>query len=107
MGAVRKVLETGLVDAQDVAQVAGTTARSVLRWQSAESEPRRDAEDRMLELAAVLDLAATVMPRASARLWLRTPVPDLDWRKPLDVIAAGKFREVIDSLDALAEGVMA
>lgn len=107
MGAARRVLETGLVDAVDVAHVAGTTPRSVLRWQSAETEPRRDAEDRLLQLSAVLELAASVMPAESARLWLRTPVPDLQWQRPLDVIAEGRFRDVVDSLDALAEGVVA
>lgn len=107
LGAAQRVLHTGIVDATDVAAVAGTTPRSVLRWQAATAEPRRDAEARMLELAAVLDLAGRIMPRDSARLWMRSPVPDLDWQRPLELIAAGRFREVIDSLDALAEGVVA
>lgn len=107
MNAVAHVLSSGLVDVSDVARVVGATPRSVSRWQADEVIPRREAEERILELGAVLDMACRIMPESSARLWLRSPISDLDWQKPLDVIHAGGFKLVIDSLEALAEGVMA
>jgi len=30
-----------------------------------------------------------------ARLWLRSPNPELDWKKPLELIADGEYRRVI------------
>jgi uncharacterized protein (DUF2384 family) len=107
MNVVQDILQTDLVDSVDIAHVLDTTARSVTRWQQGEVSPRRDAVDRLLELKAVLDLASEVMPSGSAKLWLRSPVPALDYERPLHLVGHGQFRKVIASLNALAEGVTA
>jgi len=103
---VQRVLGAGLVDTVDVARVLETTQRSVQRWQAQDTAPRKDAEDRLLELASVLDLAKRTMPAEGARLWLRTPIEALGWYKPLDAVKDGRYREVIDALLALSEGVI-
>lgn len=99
--------EGDVVDTADLARVTETNPRSVARWRSQETTPRRDAEERLLELRAVVELARSVMSDDAARLWLRSPDRDLDYEKPLDLIAAGQYRRVIDLLLALAEGVTA
>ena len=70
-----------------------------------ESTPRREAEERLLELRAVVDLARTVMRDDAARFWMRSPNPDLGYEKPLDLVALGQYQRVVDLLLALAEGV--
>jgi len=104
--ALQRVLVSGLVDTADVARVLSTTQRSVQRWSARDANPRKGSEERLLELAVVLELAAQALPEEGARLWLRTPIADLGWRKPLDVISEGNFREVIDALEALSQGVI-
>ncbi len=96
-----------VVDTADVARVSDTSPRSVARWKSDSAMPRRDAEERLLELRAVVDLARRVMRDGAARFWLRSPNPDLGYEKPLDLIAAGQYQRVVDLLLALAEGVTA
>lgn len=106
--AVLDELLTGeVVDTADVARALGTAPRSVTRWTTAQTSPRRDSEERLLELKAVVDLLRTVMREDAARLWLRSPNADLEWRKPLDVIAEGDYRSVIGVILAIAEGVTA
>ena len=107
MSVVAEVLDGGLVGPADLARILHTTPRSISRWQAAEVSPRRGSEERMLELKAVLDLAERCFPPLVARRWLRAPVPDLDYEKPLDLIADGQWRRVIDTLLAFAEGVTA
>ncbi|HZA40871.1 MAG TPA: antitoxin Xre/MbcA/ParS toxin-binding domain-containing protein [Actinomycetota bacterium] len=102
-----RLLEGDVVDAADVARVLGTRPRSVTRWHSSRSVPRRDSEERLLELKAVVDLLRGVLREQPARLWLRSPNPDLGYEKPLDVVARGEYQRVIDSIMALAEGVTA
>jgi putative toxin-antitoxin system antitoxin component (TIGR02293 family) len=102
-----RLLEADVVDGADVARVLGTSPRSVTRWQAARTVPRRASEERLLELKAVVDLLRGVLREEPARLWLRSPNPDLGYEKPLDVIARGEYRRVIDSIMALAEGVTA
>lgn len=106
-GVLEELLSGEVVDTTDVARALGTAPRSVTRWSTAKSTPRRDSEERLLELKAVVDLLRTVMREEPARLWLRSPNPDLGWRKPLDVIAEGDYRSVIGVILAIAEGVTA
>lgn len=91
-----ELVATGAVDGADIARAVGTTARSVARWRAGASTPRRDLEERLLELAAVVSalLGATGDP-GGARLWLRRPHPGLGDDKPLERIAGGGYREVV------------
>lgn len=102
-----RLLEGEVIDTGDVARVVGSTARSVARWQTADSAPRRPSEERLLELTAVVDLLRSVLRDEPARLWLRSPNPELDWEKPLELVARGEYRRVIGAILAMAEGVTA
>jgi putative toxin-antitoxin system antitoxin component (TIGR02293 family) len=106
-GVLDELIDTHVIDASDLAQITGSTARSVSRWASAKSMPRRDAEDRLLELKAVVDQLRGVLRDEPARLWLRSPNPELDWRKPLELIADGEYRRVVGAVLSIAEGVTA
>jgi putative toxin-antitoxin system antitoxin component (TIGR02293 family) len=106
-GVLDELIDTRVIDAGDLAQITGATARSVSRWTAAKAAPRRDAEDRLLELKAVVDQLRSVLRDEPARLWLRSPNPDLDWRKPLELVAQGAYRQVIGAILAMAEGVTA
>lgn len=106
-GVLDELIGSRVVDAGDVAHITGATQRSVSRWTTAKAAPRRGAEERLLELKAVVDLLRTVLRDEPARFWLRSPNPDLDWRKPLDLIADGEYRRVIGAVLAVAEGVTA
>ncbi|CAB4868634.1 unannotated protein [freshwater metagenome] len=97
--------EGDVVDTADLARVSATHPRSVTRWKAEVTVPRREAEERLLELRAVVDLARRVMRDSAARFWLRSPNPDLGYEKPLDLIAQGSYQRVIDLLLATAEGV--
>lgn len=101
------MLRTEIVDAPDVARVLGTSARSVTRWAAEGSMPRRDNEERLLELKAVIDALGQVMREEPARLWLRSPVPALGYRKPIDLIEEGQYRQAIGAILSIGEGVTA
>ncbi|HVL98188.1 MAG TPA: antitoxin Xre/MbcA/ParS toxin-binding domain-containing protein [Egibacteraceae bacterium] len=91
-----ELVASGVVDGADIARAVCTTPRSVARWRAGASTPRRDLEERLLELAAVIDaLRATVGDAGRARMWLRRPHPRLDLDKPLERIAAGGYRDVV------------
>lgn len=94
------LLRGGVVDAADLALVLGATPRSVARWRAGTVLPRRAVEERLLELAAVLDaVRARAVEAETARLWLRRPHRELGYDRPLDRIAAGGFRDLIAVLE--------
>ena len=97
--------EGSVVDTADLARVSSAHPRSVIRWQAQETKPRRQAEERLLELRAVVDLARNVMQDDAARFWMRAPNRDLEYKKPLDLVANGQYERVIDVLLALSEGI--
>jgi len=101
------LLRDSVLDGYDLAKVLGTSRRSVARWQTTRSTPRRVYEQRLLELQAVADLLRRVLQEESARLWLRSPNAELGYEKPLEVIAEGHYRRVIGVILAMAEGVTA
>ena len=101
------MLDSHIVDAPDIARVLGTTPRSVARWSTTGTEPRRQNEERLLELKAVIDVLREVMREEPARLWLRSPVPALDYDKPMDLIEQGEYRRVIGAILSIGEGVTA
>jgi uncharacterized protein (DUF2384 family) len=109
--AVRTVLDELLadeiLDAPDVARVLGTSPRTIARWQSASVAPRRESEERLLELKAVVDLLRSVLREEPARLWIRSPNPELDYEKPIELVQRGEYRRVIGAILAMAEGVTA
>ena len=43
-GLLDELMETGVIDQADLAQVTGSTPRSVSRWANARVAPRRDSE---------------------------------------------------------------
>lgn len=102
-----ELFEGGVVDGPDVARALGTSPRSVARWHRTGATPRRDTEERLAELKAVVDLLRTVLRDEPARVWLRSPNPELGYDKPIDLIERGDYRQVIGAILALAEGVTA
>ena len=93
----------GVLKIGDLAQVTHTTRRNVVRWRYRSSTVRRDVEERLLELRAVVDLARRAMPDREARTWLRSPQPDLDGQRPLDLVSEGAAYLVIDALTGILE----
>ncbi|MXY73799.1 MAG: DUF2384 domain-containing protein [Acidimicrobiia bacterium] len=102
---LNRLYEGEVVDTADLARVSAAHPRSVLRWRVNNATPRRQTEERLLELRAVVDLTRDVMRDDAARSWMRAPNPDLGYEKPLDLVATGQYKRVIDLLLALSEGV--
>ena len=90
---------------EDVARVVGANSRTVARWASGANMPRGVTRQRLLELAAVSQQLAKVMTPDSASAWLYEPNPLLNNNRPVDLVAQGRFQEVLDLIDAIGEGV--
>jgi len=80
-----ELIDTRVVDAGDLAQITGAISRPMSRRTTTKAMPRREAEDRFVELKAVVGQLRSVLRDEPARLWLHSPNPDLDldWRRPL------------------------
>lgn len=95
---------TGLTR-EEVARVVGATARTVARWAAGANTPRGETRDRLLQLAAVTQQLSKVMTQEAAAAWLYEPNPLLNNSRPIDLVRQGRAAEVLDLIDAIADGV--
>ncbi len=93
------------IDLTGVARIVDRDPKTVSRWLRHQTEPRWEAREILLALGVVLERLAQVMERGAAEDWLFTPVPLLDYQRPVDLLRRGKHRPVLGLLDAIGEGV--
>lgn len=89
----------------DFAQLVGTNTRTIARWFAQETEPQTDSRRRLLEILAVLEALSGVLQPQAAHDWLYSPNVLVKHEKPIDLLAAGDWRDVMGLVDALREGI--
>ncbi len=102
---LNRVIEATGLDYVDVARMLEANPRTVSRWINEGTEPRWEVRERLLELTAVIERLTQVVRPQAAHDWLFTPNQDLAFDKPVELVRAGRFKEVLAVIDSLGEGV--
>lgn len=89
------------ISGRDVAQLLATTPQTVSRWRTGQSSPQPRHLDRLLTLEWLVGQLATYYSSDEAKLWLFSPHPQLDGRRPADLIAEKRTDEVLQLIDQL------
>jgi transcriptional regulator with XRE-family HTH domain len=76
---------------RQLAAAIGADESTLHRWRSGESEPRSIFLSRMDALHEFQQELLDVVPPGKAREWLRTSVPVLDGRRPVDLLEEGRI----------------
>jgi transcriptional regulator with XRE-family HTH domain len=100
---VDEVRDSGLSTA-DVARLVGVAERQVRNWTSGGNTPSGRNRDRLLELHYVTSLLREVYTREGAEIWLHGRKRSLKGRRPIDMLAAGDYDEVLDAIERLNAG---
>jgi uncharacterized protein (DUF2384 family) len=79
---------------RDIARATGSGVSTVSAWLRRERAPRGRRAERLVELSAIAERLAAVLGPERVGVWLNKPIPALDHRKPLDVIAQGGYEQV-------------
>jgi len=101
------VMRETSIDASGVARILDRDPKTVQRWLRQSTAPRWDVREIVLALNVVLEHLSEVIDPAAAEDWLFTPVPAFEYQRPVDLIRAGRAREVLNLIDTLGEGVFA
>lgn len=102
---VHETRESGL-SAADVARVVGVADRQVRNWAAGASTPRGVTRDRLLELHYVCQQLREVYTGEGAEIWLHGRKRSLGGLRPIDLLAEGRFDEVLDAIERLSAGAM-
>lgn len=104
---LRDAMARAGIDAGGVARILGKDPKTVTRWLRQDTLPRWQTREQLLALNVLLERLAQVVAPPATEEWLFTPLPALDYERPVDLIRAGKHRRVLAVIDALGEGVFA
>lgn len=91
---------------EEIGQIVDASPRSVARWSSGDVVPQKLNKQRLIELAYVAELLTGVLPRDKANLWMFTPNRLLGHDTPAQRIHNGGYRDVLDLIEAIADGVV-
>ena len=91
---------------EDVGEAVGASKRTVLRWKSGATAPRRKNEERLSRLDELRFWLQEVFgdDRAAADDWLRTRLRDLDGKTPLESVLSGEVEKVTELLSTYETG---
>ena len=90
----------------ELAQVLGTSDRTVLRWLADETYPQHESRARLDDLDALaLRLSESFTSPSGARTWLSAPSGYFGGLWPLDALLRGRIDAVDAALEALDAGV--
>lgn len=95
--------EVGQLTEADIARATGVAPATARAWLAGTREPTGERAERLIELAALVERLAGVIDADYIAVWMRKPVPLLDYDKPLDVIAAGQYRRVAELISGLED----
>jgi uncharacterized protein (DUF2384 family) len=79
-----------------IAKATGARPSTVRDWFAGRSSPTGTRAERLIELAEMADRLARVMQAEYIPVWLQRPVPVLDDKKPIELLARGDYKPVAD-----------
>jgi transcriptional regulator with XRE-family HTH domain len=91
---------------EELGSIVDASPRSIARWTSGSAAPQRMTKQRLLELAYVAEAVSEIIPRDRANAWILTPNRLLGHSSPAVRIHEGQYKDVLDLIEALADGVV-
>lgn len=91
---------------QDVGEAVGASRRSVIRWRTGTTTPRRENERRLARLDELRFWLHEVFgaDRDAMDEWFRARLRDLEGKTPLEAVLAGNVEDVIEILATYETG---
>lgn len=86
--------EVGHLSIRDIARATGADETSVRAWVRQSRTPSGARAERLAELSFLVDRLARVIKPDYIQVWMLKPNSMLGDEKPIDVIAAGGYRDV-------------
>jgi putative toxin-antitoxin system antitoxin component (TIGR02293 family) len=92
---IELIKERMKIPASSIAEMIGATPQTLSRWATGKNDPQREHLDRLLEFDYLTERLAEFFEPEDAKLWLFAPHPQLEGRRPADLVAKGRHTEVL------------
>jgi transcriptional regulator with XRE-family HTH domain len=100
----RRIVAAGIPPDQ-LARLTGKSERTAQRWLAGETAPRGETRLLLAEISEVINEFKRTFPGGDVSDWIDHRDPNLDFRRPIDLIREGDTRRVLGLLLAIGEGV--
>ncbi|MCK2028076.1 helix-turn-helix domain-containing protein [Microbacterium sp. SSW1-47] len=103
---VSSIIDNLGLSQEEVGDIIDASPRTISRWITGTVAPQRLNKQRLIELAYVAEAVTEVLPRDQANVWMLSPNRLLDHESPADRVHAGRYKDVLDLIEGLAEGIV-
>ena len=97
----RQIHENAHLSDDDLARATGAAPSTARAWLIGSRSPTGERAERLVEPSALVERLMRVIDPAYIAVWLRKPIPALGDEKPIDLIAAGRYRDVARVISSL------
>lgn len=103
---VSSIIDSLGLSQEEVGDIIDASPRTISRWIRGTVAPQRLNKQRLIELAYVAEAVTEILPRDHANIWMLSPNRLLDHDSPADRVHTGKYKDVLDLIEGLAEGIV-
>jgi transcriptional regulator with XRE-family HTH domain len=99
-----RLRDDGGLQGKDIANIVAVSPATVSRWSSGKASPDLRTQTVIAELRYVVDRLSDFYTPEETRLWLHASHPMLNGERAIDLINAGRTREVLAVIENLDTG---
>jgi hypothetical protein len=88
----------------ELGKIARVQQRQVQNWAAGSSRPSSETRDRLVDVHYIVRQLREVYRPEGIEIWLHARNPELAGSRPIDLLIAGNFQEVVEAVDRMAVG---
>lgn len=97
-------IRAGGLTAAEIGRITGVRERQVQNWAAGSSRPASEARDRLVDIHYIVRQLQDVYRPEGIEIWLHSRNPELDSRRPIDLLIEGEFEPVVNAVLRLRVG---
>jgi uncharacterized protein (DUF2384 family) len=100
---VEEIRRSGLT-AAEIGQITGVRERQVQNWAAGTSRPASESRDRLVDIHYIVRQLQDVYRPDGIEIWMHSRNPELDGRRPIDMLIDGDFEPIVHAVLRLRAG---
>ncbi len=100
---IDEIRRSGLT-AAEIGQITRVRERQVQNWAAGSSKPASETRDRLVDVHYIVRQLQDVYRPEGIEIWLHSRNPELDDRRPIDILIEGDFEPVVHAVLRLRSG---